>query len=84
MMLFSAQTNLYVVGDQKTGWTASHLQNQLGPSSRQMMMTVQIEEAAGGYLVLMHSLDHSIYCDFWVETLDEAKETCKTDYGLIF
>jgi hypothetical protein len=84
MSIFSAQINLYVDGDQQSGWTANHHQAQMSPLSRRIMMSVQVEEAVGGYLVVLHSLDRSIFCDFWVETLDEAIEICQTDYGLIF
>jgi hypothetical protein len=82
--ILSTQIQLYVDGDQLSGWIASYSQGRAGQSSRLMVVNLRVEEANGGYLVLLNSVDGSIYCDFWVETLDEAKEICLNDYGFAF
>ncbi len=84
MVLAQQQVELYVNGDQQEGWSAKHTTDLSSPNSRLIQMNVKIKAIDGGYLVLMNSLDGTLYCDFWCATFDEAKEICLSDYGVDF
>jgi hypothetical protein len=68
------------------GWSAAGKALQAGhelPSPvREVLLHVELDDAGGGYLLIVTSDDPSIWCDDWFASQGEAEESAAVWYGI--
>lgn len=75
-----ARRPLWISGCQSGGWRVA---GESDPSARLVPFHHEItDDGAGHFLLVSSSIDGSVYCDTWHETLDDALTGAERQMGI--